>query len=108
MKKKKLMLPILGMLMVLAACGEKEKGSGEETAVQIDKNAVYREEEVPFSITRDTISSVMIVGENIYVDQVIYGSTPIQPRTDVSPEKGMEETKAIEENLTKEPASVGE
>ena len=103
MKKKRVLVFLLTLLMTLTACG----GGGEttkdkESAVTIDKSAVFREEETVFPISDDAISMVTIAGDNIYVDQMIFDTSGIQERMHaLTSEVAAEETAEPAEDTTK-------
>ena len=110
MRKHKAVLSLLALTVMLTACGGKEGEQQQEETAAVDKNAVYREEEGFLDLSEDSISTTLVTGETIYIDQMIYNMGEPQVRiaveeTEESEEEETEETALSEEE---EPLEEGE
>ena len=90
-KKSKGILFLTAAAVLLAGCGEKEKE--ESSTPTINKEAVYREEEFLEGFQQN-ISSVLMVGENLYIDQILYSWETVEPRMEEAEEDNFEEIDA--------------
>ena len=97
MRKFSKIIPLLVMGVMLTACGGKDSAEKEDTGVKIDKNAVYREEEGFLTLSEDNVSTVLAVGETLYIDQMVYDWEAIQTRREEVEEITEEETETSDE-----------
>ena len=70
MKKRSIVSTILAAAFMLSACGGAETTTTKTT--EMNKNAIFKEENDVFKIEEGEISQIAVVGDTLYVEQYIY------------------------------------
>lgn len=99
MKKKRVISFLCGCMLLLTACGGGSAQTEENKFVQMNKNAVFKEETGIFDLEEGDIYQMVVMEDRVYIEQFLYsyGEEDTDENTDGNLEEIIEDDSQEEE-----------